>query len=312
MAYTTKIIFNSILNLLFLVISYILVQAYVAGDQLSYRAYYDAIGQFDFFDALLAAKAYIDAIEPLTIFLLWVGSTLDIDKDFYITLFNFILFLLFGEYLKSHNCSFIVRSLIYSNFYFLVLLTSAERLKFFYILILLLYTYRISKIGLWIILLPLTHLQAILYLPSLYLINIREYSFYLFDVRKVFVQTIFISILIYFIIANFEHFTHKFNSYSNESIFEITQFFAILSLVIIILKKWRPILALIPLFPMILIVGSSRMNMILFTIFCHLIIINGKSNNPLFIISLVYLSVKSVFFVNNIFVYGNGFEYLPF
>ena len=239
MACTAKFILKIISNLLFLFISFLLVQAYVAGDQLSYRAYYDAIGQLDFLDAVLAAKVSIDAIEPFTIFFLWLGSVLDIDKDLYITLFNFILFWLLGGYLKSHNCSFIVRCLMYSNFYFLVLLTSAERLKFLYIMILLLHTYRISNVGFWVLMLPLTHLQAILYFPSLYLIMIREYSFKLFDIRKVFAQVVLVSLLLYFIIANFEHFSHKFNSYSNESIFEVFLFFVIIGMIVVVIKRWR-------------------------------------------------------------------------
>lgn len=118
----------SLASLFFFAFSLLVFPYYQEGDQLFYRAFYDGIQGLSFADAFVFYQGTLGTFEPLYfIFSYSVSAFLTKDTALSIVnaLFAFLLFKRLLEY-RTHP---IVIGLISLNFYFLVLLFSAERLK---------------------------------------------------------------------------------------------------------------------------------------------------------------------------------------
>ena len=72
-------------------ISYLLLGLYEYGDQVHYRKFYNDIKGYNFLEAYVMGYFYLTSFEPISIFILWSGSNLGIEKDIYISLLNSIL-----------------------------------------------------------------------------------------------------------------------------------------------------------------------------------------------------------------------------
>ena len=58
----------------------------------------------------------------------------------------------------------------------------------------------------------------------------------------------------------------------------------------------------------IFLLGGIRVNMIVITLFLYLMILEGRLKHPLVLVLLGYFSLKSLFFVRNIFIHNDGFK----
>lgn len=87
------------------------------------------------------------------------------------------------------------------------------------------------------------------------------------------------------------------------------KFFVLLTIGILISSnKFRMLLSLLPVFIALVIVGGDRINMIAFTMVFGILMYERRLKHPLFILLLTYFSVKSIGFIDNILLYGNGFN----
>ncbi len=300
---------------LLLPFSFILLEAYSSGDQFHYHKFYTDINGLSFSEVGPVAKLTIGSYEPLTWLVLWIGSNLDIYKNLWISLLNTLFsFGLFSLLLK-HKAPWYVIFLIFTNFYYLVLLTAAERLKISYIVII--YSFLIGGRGRYLVALsPLAHLQSIILLFSFIGYSSHNALSNFVNNFKVSIHVLIVSLIFIFACCFFFYIFEdgillKLNFYHHHNSFDIISFgkFLIIFLffLLIAVNKSLVFLSFLPIFIAWLVVGGDRVNMIAFTLFFGFLMFERRLNHPLALLLLVYFSFKSIDFVKNIFVYGDGF-----
>ena len=298
------------LFLIYFIFSYYILELYQYGDQVHYRRFYSEINGVSFFEAFAMAYFYLAGIEPITIFMLWIGSSLEIPKDIYISFFNGILSVSLIKLCEKYKVKWYVILLLLSNFYLLVLFTGAERLKFAYLILIISLLSNKKYINNLIYLSPLAHLQStVLIAPkmvlSFYQSNFRKKSSLFRNVLSI----IFFITLFYFFYFLKDAILRKFYSYYTSSwdISEIFQLSVLLLVYLIITKNYKhSFLIFVPLFFLAMIIGNDRVNMMGFTFITFLLMRANKLNHPLYIALLIYFVYKSYFLLFNIINYGEG------
>lgn len=162
-----NLFFSTLLTPIFCIFSIVLLSYYTEGDQVHYWRFYEALSTAKAIEVMLLARAHVSSAEPISAYLLWLGATLGIGKNIFITLLNVILLLGILLLMRRHRVPWCVQLLIFSNFYVIMLMTGAERLKIAYIF--LVYAALVpGKLGLSLALAsPLAHLQSFILLAGL-------------------------------------------------------------------------------------------------------------------------------------------------
>lgn len=116
---------------------------YITGDQKIYRDYYDVIEQLGVLEAYIFYSTLLNANEPVYFLSTWLAAGY-VEKDVFMSLANAILATSGFMYLRRARVSPIVICIFALNFYLLVLMFAAERLKFgvAWFLLALLFTHR--------------------------------------------------------------------------------------------------------------------------------------------------------------------------
>jgi len=299
--------------IVFLLSTYLL-QAYQYGDQLYYRAFYSALSGIRIDQVLFEQRAKVSSGEPLFGLLMWVGSNLDIPKNIYVSFFNTVLVFSLVALLRKHEASFLVIFLSLSNFYLLVLLTGAERLKFAYIvLILAALTSGRIRTSFWAIA-PLFHFQSLINLASLAMEKLPTYRkqllyWYNRPLRSLFVIVLAVAAGSYFWLSLGSFVLSKaVGYYQTTTGFQIAELVGLLLLTLLITRKRLEILLLItPILLAAIVVGSARVNMIGFVAIYFLLLREQRIGHVLSISVLSYFSLKSIPFLQRVFTYGDGF-----
>lgn len=299
-----KYLFNFILIFFFFNFSLYILELYISGDQQHYINYYNNIKGEDLLSAYVDGFSYLSAVEPFSLLILWIGSNLDIDKVYYISFFNTILFSLLLLIINKYKFKFLPRFFFISNFYFIVLYTGAERLKFLFIPLLLSILVEnkfLKKILMFSY--PFFHLQGVLFLIFEFL---KEFKFFSFSKKFFyFLFSVFLSILA------FPFFSGKFYSYfilDQLIISEITQVIILSIILFYITRDTMTALLFVFFFSFLsLSFGSSRITIIAFFSYLTLLLEVKKINHPLNTLLLFYFFIKSLFFIDNIIIYGDGF-----
>lgn len=295
--------------------SLFLLQYYVAGDQVHYRAFYEIINSASLKEAFLLARAYIDAGEPVTIFILWLGSSFSFPKDQYISFFNAILVMQVILLLRKYKAGFVVILLFLSNYYLIVLMTGAERLKFAYIFLLMSVLLNSNMSRLFFFAAPLAHFQSLVFAPSLLLSKFYEevrsflkkgffsgrFLFFLFSVTVIFV---------FFLAIFFPSLASKALAYASadRSPLVILNLLVLTVVALLASRNWkRMLVVLLPFYPLVLILGGERVNMVAITLSLWVLMTENRLRHPLVLLMLLYFSFKSFSFVRNILLFGHGF-----
>lgn len=295
--------------------AYFLTSNYIYGDQIHYRLLYDALSDADFWDVPLVSLRYISASDLLSFYVLWVGAGLGIDKDIYIALANTLM--LSELYLLARRCgiNYSMIALLMCNFYVIVLMTGAERLKLAFIFIFLAALADQKKwkmaFGVGSIFL---HLQSIILLASLVL------NYYKYMISKalhgrlpkrdflIFVSILF---LVWILLYNMlDSINSKFESYSEGGSLAGALQIAIFLLagLLFINNRFGFFISLLPLMIATLFIGGERVNMIAVFAGVYLFWVERKGNHPFLYVTMIYFLFKSVPFVSNILKYGDGFS----
>jgi hypothetical protein len=122
-----------------------------------------------------------------------------------------------------------------------------------------------------------------------------------------------VPILVLFLIVFFviqEAIISKAGSYieNSDGTAEVANIIFLLIFTLIISKdRFQLLIALLPLVLAVYILGGMRVNMIGVTVFFYLMLSERSLTHPLSLILLLYFSLKSVPFVKNILLYGDGF-----
>lgn len=307
----------------FFIISLILLKYYIYGDQEYYIALYEQFKIIDYNDVRSVAFNTVSSKETISPYLLWIGAQIGLSKNIFISILNTIFLIGIFLMLKKYNCPWYVYFLVLFNFYFIVLITAAERLKIAYIFITYAVVFR-GKIGaFFLILSPFAHLQSIFFLIIGIFFKIFEYfekHKNIFFLSKNFYKLVLgISLLILFIYLYLaEPILYKSQKYLTQSLISeiiLNEYKKIIPLVILLIisllfsknrLKYFSCLSLM-IIPTLLLEGS-RVNMISYTIFFYIMMIENRLKHELNILILIYLALKSIAFIKNIFINGSGFR----
>jgi hypothetical protein len=295
--------------------SYSLLSYYVRGDQTHYHNFYNLIKGAPFSQVGPIALSAISSAEPLSWLVLWAGSNLGVDKNIWISILNVFLIVGLVALLQKHRAPWYVVALLLTNFYVIVLMTGAERLKIAYIFLIWAFVFE----GRWRFLLaslsPLAHLQSLILLMSVFLSSISD------QVRRVvffgrFSKKTFLYILVSVVTVGSvflylqDGILRKGQAYASRAI-PITELANILLLItigfLVTKDRFRLFLTLLQLVAVVAMLGGQRVNMIAVSMFIGLMMYERRLSHPLVLLLLFYFSLKSIPFVSNIYRYGNGF-----
>ena len=294
--------------------SYYLISNYIYGDQTSYRALYQALSDASFLEVASTAQQYIGASDILSFYLLWVGAILGIDKDIYIALANTLMLLLLYFLARWNAINYSMIALLMCNFYVVVLMTGAERLKFAFIFLFLAALAHRKKTRVFLAVSSVfTHLQSLILLASLVLNNHSEIIRHLLrgSLKKKaalsVVGAFILGVVLFYI--QLDAIGEKFYVYSESgALAEVFQIVVFLMLGLFFIKnKFGFFIALLALMILAFFVGGNRINMIAVFVGVYLFWIEGRGNHPFLYIIMIYFAFKSVPFVINILNHGNGF-----
>jgi hypothetical protein len=307
---------------LYIVFIFILLKNYTGGDQVVYGNFYTYIKGKSYIHSIYNSFFSITAFEPIFIFSYWLFSNLGIEKIIYSTILNIILIIGIVKVIKKYEISYLIGLLLLCNFYLLVLLTAAERLKLSYIFIV--YSLLVNRRYqiLFYLFAILSHFQNIILFLGLYAYNIIVFRDKKYFIKKNYLFLFLVIVccfiiflikadyflydlnLIKYILAKVPRETQPFNS-----IFKVL----LLNIVLCFILK-KKIIRIQFLFLVyiifILILGNYRVNMIAVTAALGILLIEKKINHPLSVLLLLYFSLSSIPFIISIFISNHGFDYL--
>jgi len=312
-----RFILYGLIFVTFFLCSYFLVSLYTLGDQVHYRRLYEVFSETPLTDILKIGVVNVGSLEPLTMFLLWGGAQLGVDKDIYISLWNVILLVGLVVLSRKYKMSLFFILLLLTNFYVIVLMTSAERLKFAMILITYSFIYFESKKVSYGLMLfsPAAHFQSLILIFG-YFSKLIANQFLRFIVSFKIKKTVLLFVICFLVFSSFlfiffsSALISKFNSYfefrSLSSLFNIL----LLSIVVLLIakNKFSFFLMLSVMSFFVIVFGGERVNMIAFFLSLFFLILERRADHPFFMLLMLYFSIKSIPFVNNIVMYGNSFH----
>lgn len=298
----------------FFIYSYILISNYTHGDQYIYRALYDALASASFRDVPSVAESYVDASDFISFYILWLGAYLGVDKDIYISFANTLILALLFIIARKYSINYTMIVLLLCNYYIIVLMTGAERLKFAFIFLFLAEIFHRQKWKIFFLVLSvLAHLQSIILLTPLafqrYGELIRNLMLgHLHKSRFIALLVIgFIGVILFY--YNETAMTVKYYAYSEAGALEESlQILLFMSLGLVFIKnRVSFFIVLFPLLMGTLFIGGNRLNMIAFVVGVYMYWLEKKGNHPFLYIIMIYFALKSVPFVYNILKHGSGF-----
>lgn len=309
-----NIVFFLILPIVFL-FSHTLLDYYTGGDQVFYRAFYEEAAALSFVEALIAAKGILGSAEPLSIFVLWFGAVLNIDKDVYISFLNVILFFLVFRCCIKFKVHALIIFLVFINFYLLVLFTGAERLKIGFIFLFMSAIFE-GRLRYFIFCLScLAHFQLILLVPSLFLYLYSGELYRLFY-RAILNRSLLYSLLltsiagVTFLIYLGDNILAKVQAYFslNRGLGEILNLLLLILVgVLSSINCKRFLISMAPFLIAVLLFGGNRVNMLAVIFAVGVLIVEKRMFRVLPMLLLSYFAMKSFVFVYNIIVFGDGF-----
>ena len=307
--------YANILIPIFFTYAYLLIYPYVEGDQYYYRLFYSALADAKFNEVMPIALEKVASVEPVSIYMLWIGAKTGLDKDIYISLLNVILLLGLFLFCRKNNVGPIPLFLLLTNYYIIVLMTGAERLKIAYIILFLATLYSTNKGRALTGISGFAHLQNFLMFPSLLLANYSTAIRRIFKAGKFKIELFLVSVIMtVFAVFLFSIFNDAIIKKVFASIENSDSSIQILNLLILSFvalfatrNRWRMALILLPMYPAVSILGGQRVNMIAVTLVLYFLIKERALNHPFVLALLLYFSFKSITFIQNIILYGSGF-----
>ena len=287
--------------------SYYLLLHYTEGDQVHYQALYRDLYGVDLYDIIKLSSKYVGSNEPVSAFILWVGANLDIEKNVYVSILNVILIVSLFLFIRKHNIKLLMACFFITNFYIIVLMTSAERLKISYMFLIMSMLSETRTRFFLLSLVPFSHFQNII-LILIYILS----DFFDKRVKKTkYIHILLILSITLLVIVTFrETIISKLYLYLIDSVnlFNFLNIF-IFSVVIFYLavRKRMVLFVALQLFVLIALIGQNRVNMIGVTVMLFILIKDKKIEHPLIYVIMAYFSLKSFYYIANIIKYGNGF-----
>ena len=293
-----------------------LLSEYTGGDQKFYSNFWYAMMWAHPSQWPRLQLQYLGSAEPLYRLVIGAGTYFEFDRIRYLSFWNGIMLAAIGYILLKYRASILFSILILTNYYLVVLLSSAERLKFAYLVLVLAFCgggirtkTTLSFMSVFF------HTQAIVQFVSAglyYLIEIRRS---IFSSRwKTVAFFVFIPLLIgivaYAVLNSAgDVISQKAEFYSGESegAAEIIQWMLILICGYIVFdKRTQFLIGMLPMGVLTALYGN-RINVATLAFFCALSLAQSKTRHPLVLAIMGYMSFKTIGFIMNVISSGDGF-----
>ncbi len=292
-------------------VSLFVASLYTDGDQILYKFFYETAQYVNLREIILVQPALLSSREYTYGFLVWIFAHIGISHIVFIAFFNAsLVYVLFNLFKKWNVHILIVISFVLTNFYLFVLYFAAERLKFavLFFILALLNTYSMKKTIFYSFLSVTSHAQMFVLYGAIFIGKLKV-IFSLIS-KWQFLWLFMVAIGIFFLMQN--QILLKLSSYSDKgglySFYKSTIF---MFLALYYAKnKTEALMMYIVLFIVISFVGDIRVNIFSYFIFLYYGLHVNRGINAGIIITSLYYGVKSVFFLYNIVMYGNGFANL--
>jgi hypothetical protein len=261
------------------------------------------------------AMKYATSSEPISAVVLWLGANLGIEKKIYISLLNVLLVVGLFVLARKHRVSMLMTGLLLSNYYLVVLMSGAERLKIAYI-VLIFAMLAAGKLRIFLLVLsPLAHLQSIILLAGAWLASferdVKNLICHLTISKKslivLIVMLIMVTVLGAFLLEGILIKVAFYFSLEVPPEDLIKLFILIVVAVYVSQKRLRMSLGLFPMIPAVMLLGGMRVNMIAVTLVIYYLMEERRLHHPLMYILMVYYSIKTIPFVYKTVLYGHGF-----
>ena len=304
-----------ILTIVF-VISLILGSFYENGDQFFYTKVYNEISNYDIIDGFAFYSLSLSSFEIVHFIVIFLASRY-FEKIIFFAFINTLLAYLIINLFDYYKVHFLVTStFILTNFYIYVLFFAAERLKFgfiFLILASLLNSYKKLR-SLTVIISTVAHFQMLIIYASIAAQIFAKRLSRLLTIGKISVwdSLIYSTLGVLVIIFTYEFIIIKIEAYQSDfPPSEYLRIFLFLILTIIYApnntKKRYIIILFLPLFLAASQVGGDRVNMLSYIFFLYYAIQYNRGINIGILITSCYFFIKTIFFINNIVIYGTAF-----
>ncbi len=285
----------------------------VEGDQLHYIKIYKEMSILSFSESYSYYQLNLDSKEVVHFFVSWVASHIGLSKDLFISLSNALLaYLMAALFIQLNLSKVIAFVIIASSFYLNVLYFSAERLKFGFIFFIASFLY-VERPRVFYTLLCfsiLSHAQMLIsYLSVGFSMFMAECERVLLKGRLSKVLLIFMVLAVFlgFIIG--PHIVHKFLAYQTEiKLYDVTKILIIMLLTLYYASnKKQAFFVFFPLVIAVMLVGSDRVFMLGYFVFLYYAAKVNRGYNFGVVVTTAYFSLKSIDYLYNLIVFGNGF-----
>lgn len=317
--FVSNLIWRSFYVLAFVAVYFLseyLLSFYIYGDQFHYTNFYFRLRGASAAEVPSIQYSTTGSAEPFYGYLIWLASNAGMEKTPLIAVFNGLFAALIAATVRKLGGSILLVAIIFSNYYFIVLITAAERLKFSYIVFCLAILFGGFLGKLLFFTTPLVHLQSALTIVSV--ISARFVDAIAFQAKGLSWSRIrsligLIALAVLGLLAFLrlqERIIGKFQSYSElgEGVYGTLEIVVLTAAsVIISRRKIEAVLFFAPLVLAAAVLGGSRVNMIGFVMLMYIGLKNGRSLHPILLSLYVYFGYRTVGFIDNIFAFGVGF-----
>lgn len=302
-----------------LIFSLNIIPLYIDGDQLHYRDFY----KYCFYDALTLSQQFfcyqntLGSQEPGYFFISKLAY-LYLEKDIFISISNtiltFFMTLLILKYYQRNWQRIVFLIFVVTNYYFVVMLLSAERLKFSFIFLIIALLISSNKKIIPFGLAMLTHIQSILLIGPYYLAQVFDKKTNIWIRGLVIFGFVSLSAAL-FIFLN-DHIESKFTSYSSSTNENGTGIIGVIKTSIFIflagisVRKIIPIICGMPLIVLSYFLGSERIGMLAFILYVFTVLYYKRKMDILLFVIMLYFSFKSIGFISNVITYGTGYYFI--
>ena len=289
---------------------------YYSGDLEHYRRFYEAVARSSPRQWQDLQQFHLGSSEPAYRWLIGAATFTNLTRIEVLSFFNSLLIAAIASIFLRYRCSVLFCLLFATNFYLLILLGPAERLKFAYIVlaVAVLFSGSFSRSILGIISI-FFHNQAMLQFLSgtIYYVIERRAALLESPAKAFILVAVFTALFagsVYFLIFSsggtlFEKAAIYMSR--SEGVVEVFQWLVILICGVIVFEKRAPfILSMIPLFAFTVNFGS-RVNVTTLVMFSFIAIAEDKTRHPVILVVMLYMSLKSIPFMMRVLEYGTGF-----
>ena len=244
---------------------------------------------------------------------MWVSSPY-IEKNTVISLSNAIFISSLFILLVKNRASPLFIFLTSTNYYILVLLTSAERLKFAYIFAILVFIMPRAWRGVMVVASLLSHFSILIVFLSLALP--QEFRNAIQSLRMTGWESLkgvaaLVATFGAFIVFLYLYQDPIMNKVSHYISYNFSDMIAALLLFFVsfLVTENRKNMFATLLIPLVatFILGGQRVNMLTVSIFLYVVLKEEKTNHPVVLLLMAYLSYKSIDFMQDVLTYGTGF-----